>query len=880
MSDGQQTPVSGAWTTESSASVDRYERLGLLGEGGMGSVWRARDRALNRDVAYKTVSPDASTEVRDRLVQEARIAANLAGTGCISVFDHGTAADGRPYYTMEMLTFPAFGGDASQTLRQLLDVATTLGAAHARGIVHRDVKPSNVGLAGTRAVLADWGLARPVEAISEWDQSILTQARPRTSTGLAMGTAGYMAPEQLTGAPASLRADVWSLGAMLYDLIADGRLKQGGGHTLMGQVVAGTVAFPDTGLGRLARSALSLDPEARPPNAAVFADTLRGCLEPPKTTRPSLVWVVAVAVVAVAGGLVAGWMLVPDFRPQASQSTASLAWSRVDAGRRHEARVLGLQADAALSSPESRGLLTLPPSSSTEATAYPSDCPRWVLDDRQPLAVCVRPDMVAAYASDGSVRWEVQAAETHAVRSSAGRVTFAGSFENVRVAPDGTAQRMQYSATESLVSVGDEWVVKTGDLLRRISVDGTVRDDLADGVDQLVGAVGMGSVSAERGQLVLRDGPRTSMVFVGQLVVAMRDLGEVVLVVGERGLVLELDRESWTERRRYALPGRGGVLAAAIGPLGEVVWSTRHGVLRASNGIVTDQVSMSSAVQLSVDEQGRVWGQTDGQLWQWRSTDEGRHVYEPLNASTTGLSRNGPYLAVGTDDERLLTVIPGSGESRASRLDGENVRDMFVTPTGSYAVAGGSLVRGGRDPLTYEQIGSAALLGDGTIIGVARWGPGVSWLKDDIRHHERDTELFRSVQSDVSGEFAIARTIDGDLWRIDPDHSLTPLSIAGVSAFTGCEAGLVVARGSVVSIPGASDVDVGEPVTALIGDRDFVVVGTRFGTIWVLSHDGDRLARMQAHGERISALTLFADDLFTGSWEPGVRRWQLAALRP
>ncbi|MFT6142837.1 MAG: hypothetical protein ACI855_003703 [Myxococcota bacterium] len=127
-------------------------------------------------------------------------------------------------------------------------------------------------------------LARPLEAVSEWDQSILTQARRRTTMGLAVGTAGYMAPEQLTGAPASLRADVWSLGAMLDDLIADDRVEQRGGHTLMAQVVAGTVAFPDTDLGRLSSAALSLDPEARPADASMFAATLRQCVEPQRVT--------------------------------------------------------------------------------------------------------------------------------------------------------------------------------------------------------------------------------------------------------------------------------------------------------------------------------------------------------------------------------------------------------------------------------------------------------------------------------------------------------------------------------------------------------------------------------------------------------------------
>lgn len=879
MSDGLQSPVSGAWTTQASTSTDRYERLGLLGEGGMGSVWRARDRALNRDVAYKTVSLNASRDVRDRLIQEARIAANLAGTGCVAVFDHGTAADGRPYYTMEMLTFPAFDVDRPQALRQLLDVATTLGAAHARGIVHRDVKPSNVGLAGARAVLADWGLARPVEAISDWDQSVLTQARAKTTTGLAMGTAGYMAPEQLTGAPASVRADVWSLGAMLYDILCEEPVDQRGSHTLMGAVVAGTLAVPKTPLGRLASSALALDPNDRPADAGVFADQLRRCIEP-EAQRSSMRMLAAGVVAALAVGLFSGWMSVPDFRQQATEATASLAWSYVDAGRRHEARMLGAQADADWSTSDSRGLLTLPESAPVEATGYPQDCPEWVLDDREAVAVCVRPGLLALYDADGTKYWEVAASEAYGVRASAGLVSFSDTFGNRRVGRDGAVHQMSYSATERLVPTGDDWLVLTADTLRRVSADGSSYEQIAVGVDQLVGAIGRVAVSTQGGQLVLHDGVTNPAVSVDQLIAAMHVGPDTVWVVGQRGLVLELDRHDWTERRRYTLPGRGEVLAAAIGPLGDVVWSTRRGVLRAVNGVVTDQLSAASATQLSVDENDRVWGVTNGQVWQWRAQDASRHVYEPFVGSTTSMARRGEQLLVGTDDGRLLYVNPRTGEVGTIALDGENVRDVISTPAGVYAVVGGSLVLSSRERTIYDRIASAALLGDGTIIGVGRWGPGVTWLNNGARHEVLDTEVFRSIQTDHSGEFAIARTRQGDLWRITADRQVTPLGVGDVGAFTSCEAGLVVARGSVVSIPGANELDVGDWVTALHCDRDFVVVGTRLGALWVLSHDARKLAHMVAHGERISALTLFGDDLFSGSWEAGVRRWQVAALRP
>ncbi|RAY12045.1 hypothetical protein DPM19_27255 [Actinomadura craniellae] len=202
----------------------RYRLVGLLGRGGMGSVWRAHDEALDREVAIKqlTLPEHLGSEKRARLIarvrREARAAAKLKHPGIITVHDQFTDADGHPWIVMEVVDGRSLDdllkdegrlpvGEVARIGMQMLDA---LGAAHAAGITHRDIKPANVLLEGDRVVLTDFGIA----AI-DGDPSI-------TATGAIMGTPAYMPPEQLDGRPATPASDLWSLGATLYTA-AEGR---------------------------------------------------------------------------------------------------------------------------------------------------------------------------------------------------------------------------------------------------------------------------------------------------------------------------------------------------------------------------------------------------------------------------------------------------------------------------------------------------------------------------------------------------------------------------------------------------------------------------------------------------------------------------------
>ena len=203
---------------EQPADPARYDIGELIGEGGMGSVYVARDRELDRDVALKVLRDSAPTvDERERLIREARILASLEHPGIVPIHDVGTLPDGRLFYVMKRIRGERFDnfvrGPHSRTelLRAFLQVCDALAFAHAAGVIHRDLKPQNVMLGSFGEVLVlDWGVAKASRRSSA--RAIEAEA------GTAAGTPGYMAPEQMHG-DADERADVYGLGGLLFFLL-------------------------------------------------------------------------------------------------------------------------------------------------------------------------------------------------------------------------------------------------------------------------------------------------------------------------------------------------------------------------------------------------------------------------------------------------------------------------------------------------------------------------------------------------------------------------------------------------------------------------------------------------------------------------------------
>ena len=204
-----------------------YEILAPLGAGGMGEVYKARDPRLNRIVAIKVLPSErlADQGRKQRFIQEAQAASALNHPNIIGIYD--IAVDnGRDYMVMEYVAgktvdalIPRTGMRLGELLKIAIQVADGLSIAHASGIIHRDLKPSNIIVSESGLVkILDFGLAKLAERGSGSEDSLTRSLQAKTAEGTVLGTAAYMSPEQAEGKPLDVRSDIFSFGAMLYEM--------------------------------------------------------------------------------------------------------------------------------------------------------------------------------------------------------------------------------------------------------------------------------------------------------------------------------------------------------------------------------------------------------------------------------------------------------------------------------------------------------------------------------------------------------------------------------------------------------------------------------------------------------------------------------------
>ncbi|HVN76077.1 MAG TPA: protein kinase [Thermoanaerobaculaceae bacterium] len=250
--------------------IAHFEIISLVGAGGMGEVYRARDTRLGRDVAIKVLPAEYAGDPGRlrRFEQEARAVAALDHPNILAIHDVGSH-EGAPYLVTELLEGESLrdrlegdGIPVGTAIAIGIQVARALAAAHSKGIIHRDLKPSNVFLGGEGQVkLLDFGLAKL--ALKHGATELSTEAAASsTTTGQVVGTAGYMAPEQVRGQPTDERSDVFSLGGVLYEMLSGDR------------------PFPGETTGDVMAAILREDPLPLPPKIPrVLAAVVRRCLE-------------------------------------------------------------------------------------------------------------------------------------------------------------------------------------------------------------------------------------------------------------------------------------------------------------------------------------------------------------------------------------------------------------------------------------------------------------------------------------------------------------------------------------------------------------------------------------------------------------------------
>ena len=216
-------------TLSAGARLGPYEILAPLGAGGMGEVYRARDRKLDRDVAVKVLPQTvaADPDALARFEREAKAVAALSHPNILAIHDFGTH-EGTVYAVTELLDGETLRGrlDAGtipqrQALDYALQIVKGLSAAHEKGIVHRDLKPDNVFVSKDGHVkILDFGLAKKVETAGPEEQTSAPTGAGHTDAGTVMGTMGYMSPEQVRGLPVDHRSDIFSFGTILYEMLS------------------------------------------------------------------------------------------------------------------------------------------------------------------------------------------------------------------------------------------------------------------------------------------------------------------------------------------------------------------------------------------------------------------------------------------------------------------------------------------------------------------------------------------------------------------------------------------------------------------------------------------------------------------------------------
>jgi serine/threonine-protein kinase len=274
--------------------AERYETLEVLGQGAMGIVYKARDRALDRVVAIKTIHPDQAepgsdfSSITERLYQEATAAARLTHPGIVTVYDV-TITAGLPYVVMEyfkgrtLSDLIAAGALTPQKAGHvILEVCHALEYAHAQGVIHRDVKSSNIMVDDAWHVkLADFGVARVMD-------------KQPTRTGVMIGTPAYMSPEQVHGAPADARSDLFSLGVVLYEALTGQKPFPGDDVAQVLDEVLHLDPIParernfavSPALDAVVRRVMSKEPQDRYADAAALADALTQALPPDASSAP------------------------------------------------------------------------------------------------------------------------------------------------------------------------------------------------------------------------------------------------------------------------------------------------------------------------------------------------------------------------------------------------------------------------------------------------------------------------------------------------------------------------------------------------------------------------------------------------------------------
>jgi predicted Ser/Thr protein kinase len=896
--------LSGAWVTgvhahqAPRALSDRFDEGGVIGEGGTARVLRGWDRVLDRAVAIKRPRDPSSG---DRIVQEARVLALLAGPGVPAVFDCGRDDDG-PWMVMDLVDGVSLrsrlGTMAPGALRHtLLAVGRVLLRAHSHGVVHRDLKPDNIVLTDEGGVVVlDWGLAAQVGA--------------QPDGGLAVGTAGYMGPQQWAAEAPALSDDVWALGAMLYEGLTGsppfGRVSASELRHRVGAEPVPLDAVP-AAFQAVVGAACARSRSDRLPDAGAWVVALqasvRTTVEAPRGGTRLHALLVAVLLLGLGGAaslLVAGWVELHCTVQRGESPVARGVLAQFDTDTRprrvRRAELRDCSGDAARSGD---------------------------------LVVCrVRsgtPDArLVAHGPDGSARWTLPMPGVELdVFAGAGWVFTLSRTELVAIDP-GTGRvmkrwpsrtdagmvrdgRLVGSAHELVLYGSTAWRVDlvTLDQEALDLCDGAVHDLLGTSTGSIVlcrdGRLHDRPASNNPGPVLLSDDLRVLELEL----LAERSDGRLVMVHNGREL-LEVDREFGEGRLLATLGGRVHRLATSGD---RVLVSTRQGPVELRDlrtGTLLATFPHVGASGLRLDSRFAEMVQ-DGVLYRYALPD--RWIFGSQRAPV------GVFPVRWLPDGTALVAAGVDGRLYVWSLDGSTARQVAVSAAGQ--------------PLKWVEFSP-----DGQTVGVsiigeelsrtvdaATWTVGgewlaadygarrVVWLQDMVVAAYFDHRLraqtdggdpvpelsmsldVRALTADGARRTALVAGAAGEVFLLDAtDRSLRQLAVepelaAVALAPSGTRWAVATARGvRVASVSAATDgveFALDERPGAMALDADHVYLGFDSGRMDAYRLDGTLVARMEGHGDRVASLEVSPDGqrLVSGAWDGEVRVWQLSALR-
>jgi eukaryotic-like serine/threonine-protein kinase len=386
-----ETPV--RFLNKEALFAGKYRIVGEIGRGGMGVVYRAHDAALARDVAIKVLPPEFASDPERlrRFEQEAKAAGQLNHPNILVVYDVGSY-EGAPYLVTELLEGESLrqslaGGELpmGRSIDYGVQVARGLAAAHEKGIVHRDLKPENVFITrGGFVKILDFGLAKlrstqmgPEEAARASRDMTVTEA------GGIIGTVPYMSPEQIQGRPVDARTDLFSFGAVLYEMVTRGRPFTGSSPLAVADAIlhAQPRDFGDSPapakLKAIIRKLLEKDPANRCGSAAEVIRELKALelsLAPAGPVKLSRTAWIAVGAAVILAGVLAGWYLRRSARERWALQTATPEITRlIDAGEYVKGAALTQEARAVLPKDPTLEKLWMRATGEVSVSSGPSD---------------------------------------------------------------------------------------------------------------------------------------------------------------------------------------------------------------------------------------------------------------------------------------------------------------------------------------------------------------------------------------------------------------------------------------------------------------------------------------------------------------------------